>query len=64
MGAVNVLTAVLAVRWTVMIAVVGGIALTAMAMMGNPDGYKLGLIGIYGALVVGPVVWLAATGRG
>jgi hypothetical protein len=63
MGAVNVLTSVLAVRFTVLIAVAGGIVLTSMALS-SPDPYKLGTLAIYGLLVVLPVVWMAATGKG
>jgi hypothetical protein len=62
-GSINVLAKVLSVRWTVMMSVAGGIALAVEAMTA-PDLFKLGTIGLYGLLVVLPVVWLAASGRG
>lgn len=63
LGSINVLAKVLSVRWTLMMSVAGGILLTTLAIS-NPDIYKLGAIAIYGFLVVVPVVWLAASGRG
>lgn len=63
LGALNVLALVLAARWVVMMAVAGGILLATQAL-GNPDPYKLGVLAIYALGVVGPAVWLAASGRG
>jgi hypothetical protein len=50
---------VLALRLVVLVAVSGGIGLTLIAL-GAPDGFRLGALGIYGILVVVPVIWLAA----
>lgn len=63
LGSINVLAKVLSVRWTLTMAVAGGIVLTAEALS-SPDGYKLGAVALYGLLIVVPVVWLAASGRG
>ena len=63
LGSLNVLVAVLAVRFIVLVAVAGGIALTWVGLA-QPDTYKLGLLAIYASGVVIPVVWLSATGRG
>lgn len=57
-GALNVATQILAVRFVVLISVVGGIALTCLALF-SPDPYKLGALAIYTLSVVGPAVWLA-----
>jgi hypothetical protein len=57
-GAFNVLTLVLAVRLTLLVAVSGGIALAYLAVQ-SADPYRLGALLIYSLGVVGPVVWLA-----
>lgn len=59
LGAINVLAAVLAARWTAMMAVAGSILLS-LEVMPQPDPYKLGLLGIYCLLVVGPCIWMAS----
>jgi hypothetical protein len=59
LGAVNVLLIVLAVRLTLLVAVAGAIYLTIVAA-NAPDPYRLGAVGIYTLLVVGPMVWLAS----
>jgi hypothetical protein len=63
LGAINTLTKVLAVRFAVLNAAAGGFVLAIYALS-SPDLYKLGIIALYGVLVVLPVVWLAASGRG
>lgn len=58
MGALNVITTVLAVRLIVLVGVGGGIGLTFIALQ-QPDPWRLGALAIYGVLVMVPVVWLA-----
>lgn len=62
LGALNVITAVLAVRLIVLVGVGGGIALTYIALQ-QPDQWRLGALAIYGVLVMVPVVWLAGRSR-
>ena len=52
------LAQVLAVRLTVLIAVLGGIVLAYTALP-QPDTFRLWLLGIYGVGVVWPVILLA-----
>ena len=59
LGAVNVLVAVLAVRLILMVSVLGGIAL-AWSGVTSPDPLRLAAVGIYGVLVLLPIVWLAS----
>lgn len=59
LGALNVLVVVIAVRLIVLVAVTGGIVLTATAL-NNPDPWRLGALAIYSIAVVIPVVWLAS----
>lgn len=58
MGALNVATAILAVRLTLLVSVCGAIALSVLALH-DPDPYRLGALGAYAVLVVVPLVWLA-----
>ena len=58
-GALNVAISIVAVRLTVLVAVVGGIVLTWLAL-GEPDLMRLGALGIYTLAVVVPTVWLAS----
>ena len=58
-GAFNVISGVLAARMIVLVAVVGGVALTYLAL-GNSDPIRLVPLGIYCLLVVVPAVWLAS----
>jgi hypothetical protein len=58
-GALNALTVILAVRLTLLVAVCGAIALAYLALQAS-DPMKLGALGIYTALVVIPLVALAA----
>jgi hypothetical protein len=59
LGALNVVAAVLAARFILLIAVVGAIWLTVQAI-GAPDPLKLAALGIYALVVVVPTVWLAS----
>lgn len=59
LGALNVLIQVVSARLIVMVAVVGGIALTSMALT-TPDLFRLGALAIYAGAVVIPAVWLAS----
>ena len=59
MGALNVLTTVLAVRAILLIAVIGAIWLT-VAVEQAPDPWRLGALGIYTVVVVIPIVWLTS----
>jgi hypothetical protein len=58
LGAINVAVAVLAARLVVLVAVIGGIALTWLALA-VPDPVRLGALGIYCVAVVIPCIWLA-----
>lgn len=62
LGAVNVLTMILAARLLVLVAIGGAIGLT-WELLGNPDPYRLIALGIYCCLVVVPSVVLATMGR-
>jgi hypothetical protein len=58
MGALNVLSVILAVRLTLLVAVSGAVWLTWLALQ-QPDPYRLGALGVYAAVVVVPLVVLA-----
>lgn len=58
MGALGVVTQVLALRLLVLVAIIGGVGLTWMALA-QPDPFRLGALVIYGLLIVVPVIWLA-----
>jgi hypothetical protein len=58
LGALNAITAVLAQRLIVLVAVCGGIWLTFLALH-EPDIFKLGALLIYAIGVVGSSIWLA-----
>lgn len=62
MGSLNVAAMILATRLIVLVAVLGAIALSYQAL-GDPQLYRVLTLVAYGLLVVGPVVWLAASGR-
>lgn len=62
LGAINLLAKVLAARFIVLVAVVGGIML-ALPTLSSPDWFKVGILGVYCAGVVLPAVVLAALGR-
>jgi hypothetical protein len=59
MGALNVATAILAVRLTLLVSVGGAIGV-AFLVLRNPDPYRLAALGVYAAAVVVPLIWLAA----
>ena len=59
LGALNVLIAVVAVRFIVLIAIGGGIALSVMALQ-NADPWRLGALAIYAVAIVLPTVWMAS----
>lgn len=59
LGALNVIAAVLAARFILLIAVAGAIWLTVQAIAA-PDPLKLAALGIYALVVVVPTVWLAS----
>ena len=58
MGAINVLTRVLAVRFTLLISVCGAIALAVRAL-GDPRPFPATILAIYVVVVVLPLVWAA-----
>ena len=59
LGAINALTAILAVRLTLLVAVSGAVWLAYLTLQ-QPDPYRLGALGVYAAAVVLPLVLLAA----
>ncbi|HEY2105589.1 MAG TPA: hypothetical protein VGH29_07380 [Candidatus Binataceae bacterium] len=59
MGALNVATAILAVRLTLLVSVSGAIGV-AFLVLKDPDLYRLAALGVYAAVVVVPLIWLAS----
>jgi hypothetical protein len=59
LGTLNVITVVLAVRLTLLVSVCGASFLAWLALS-EPDPYRLGTLGVYGVVVVLPLIWLAA----
>jgi ABC-type sulfate transport system permease subunit len=59
MAAFNVLVLILSARLIVLVAVSGGIGLAMIALQ-QPDAMRLGVLGIYAAIIVVPVIWLAS----
>jgi uncharacterized BrkB/YihY/UPF0761 family membrane protein len=59
LGAFNVLAIILAIRFTLLVAVIGAITLTVIAIR-EPDPWRLGALAIYSLIVVLPTVWLAS----
>ena len=59
MGALNVLTVVLAVRLTLLVSVCGASFLAWLALV-EPDPYRLATLGVYCAVVVLPLIWLVS----
>lgn len=57
LGTLNALTVVLAVRLILLVAVCGASVL-AWAALAQPDPYRLGTLGVYGVVVVLPLIWL------
>jgi hypothetical protein len=58
MGAFNAMATVLAVRLILLVAVIGAIGLSWLALQ-SPDVMRLGVLGVYCGAVVVPSVWLA-----
>jgi hypothetical protein len=58
-GTLNALLVVLAVRLTLLVAVVGAFALAYLSVQ-NADPFRAGVLLIYSAVVVVPLIWLAA----
>jgi hypothetical protein len=59
LGALNLAVRVLAVRLTLMLSVLGAVALTLYAIE-LPDPWRLGAVAIYTLTCVVPLIWLAA----
>ena len=59
MATLNVLFVILAVRAILLVAVIGAIWLT-INVERDPDPWRLGAMGIYTAVVIVPLIWLAA----
>ena len=59
LGSINVLAIVLAVRLGLLVAIVGAICLTYIAIQA-PDPLRLGALAIYCAFVLLPTTWLAS----
>jgi hypothetical protein len=59
LGAINVLVAVVAVRFALLVSIVGAIVLTYITIEA-PDPWRLAALGVYTALVVLPATWLAS----
>lgn len=59
LASINVLAIVLAVRFSLLVAIVGAIVLTFITIEA-PDPWRLGALGVYTALVVLPATWLAS----
>lgn len=58
-GALNLASAILAARLILLLAVLGAVGLDWIALA-EPDPVRLAAIGIYGGMVVLPVVWVAS----
>ena len=59
LAVINTVALVLALRFIVLIAVIGGVVLTYMAL-DHPDPYRLGALAIYCLAIVIPSMALAA----
>lgn len=59
LGAINVLVAVVAVRFALLLSIVGAIVLTYITIQ-TPDPWRLASLGVYAVVVVLPMVWLAS----
>jgi hypothetical protein len=59
LGALNLATAILAVRLTLLVSVGGAIGV-AYLVLKEPDPYRLGALAVYAGVVVVPLIWLAA----
>ena len=59
LGDLNVLVAVIAIRFILLAAVAGAIVLTYITVQ-TPDPWRLGALAIYALTIVWPCVWLAS----
>jgi hypothetical protein len=59
LATLNVLLAVIAIRFILLAAVAGAIVLTYITIQ-SPDPWRLGSLAIYALTVVGPCVWLSS----
>jgi hypothetical protein len=59
LGALNLATAILAVRLTLLVSVGGAIGV-AFLVLRDPDPYRLAALAVYAGVVVVPLIWLAA----
>ena len=59
LATLNVLLAVVAIRFAFLVAIVGAIVLTYITIA-SPDPWRLAALGVYTALVVLPATWLAS----
>jgi hypothetical protein len=59
LATLNVLLAVVAIRFALLVAIVGAIVLTYITIA-SPDPWRLAALGVYTALVVLPATWLAS----
>jgi hypothetical protein len=59
MGTLNVLTIVLACRLILLVSVCGASVLAWLALQ-QPDPYRVGVLGVYGVLVVLPMTYLVS----
>ena len=59
MGAMNVATRILAVRMILLLAVLGAVILTWLALL-TADPVRLGAVALYTITVVMPLVWLSS----
>jgi hypothetical protein len=59
LGAINVLTVVLAVRLILLVSVCGASVLAWLALA-QPDPYRLATLAVYAVVVVLPMIWLTA----
>jgi hypothetical protein len=58
-GSLNLITAILAARLTLLVSVVGAIALAYLSLE-RSDPYRLGTLIAYALIVVVPLVWLTS----
>ena len=58
-GSLNVLFVILAVRTILLVAVIGAIPLTLIAMR-SPDLWRSVTAAVYAVTVVGPLVWMSS----
>lgn len=59
LGALNLVTLILAARLILLVGV-GGATFLGWLALASPDPYRLAVLGVYSAVVVVPLVWLAA----